>query len=104
MHPMLPFRIDNYDHHRSMRSMLSTQFCAYADSEAVAFLDDLADGAAGLVQTASLLADDLFQAYGIAEAPPITRSGEIRESAWAPDLRPRILRWATDHDVPVLTP
>ncbi|WP_371599975.1 helix-turn-helix domain-containing protein [Streptomyces sp. NBC_00564] len=69
LHPLLPFRIDTLKA-TGQRTPLSTQTCASADSEAVAFLDDLADAGTGLVQAASLLADELVQAFGIAEAAP----------------------------------
>ncbi|MFC9183312.1 hypothetical protein ACFTZJ_21885 [Streptomyces globisporus] len=47
---------------------MSTQACAYADAEAAALVDDLADGGTELVQAASLIADELVQAFGIPEA------------------------------------
>jgi hypothetical protein len=102
MHPLMPFRIDNVSSVSGRRAALSTQFCAFADSQAAALLDDLADGGTGLVQTASVLADELFHAFGIAEAVPITRDGEIRSTVWSEDLRPRILRWAQAHRIAVL--
>lgn len=104
MNPMPLFRIDNIDHRTGMRWELSTQFSAYSHSEVVVFLDDLADGSVGLVQAGSLLADELFQAFGIAEAAPITRAGEIQIPSWASDLRAQITQWARDHDVPILPP
>ncbi|MFE7529375.1 helix-turn-helix domain-containing protein [Kitasatospora sp. NPDC057542] len=65
-----------------------------ATGQAHALVDDLADGGTGLVQAASLLIGDLFQHYGLAEAPQITRDGTINASAWASDERARILTWA----------
>ncbi|WP_328445629.1 hypothetical protein OG780_06615 [Streptomyces sp. NBC_00386] len=73
----MPFRIDDVSPASGWRVALSTQFCAYADSQAAALLDDLADGGTGIVQTASVLADKLFHAFGIAEATPITRDVHV---------------------------
>ncbi|WP_331724025.1 ATP-binding protein [Streptomyces sp. NBC_00005] len=103
MTPFPPFRIDDVSPVSGRRRALSTQFCAYADSQAAALLDDLADGGTGLVQAASVLADELFHAFGIAEAAPITRDGEIRSIAWSGDLKPRILQWAQTHAITVLS-
>lgn len=77
MRPLMPFRIDDVSPAGGWRVALSTQFCAYADSRAAALLDDLADGGTGIVQTASVLADELFHAFGIAEAAPITRDVHV---------------------------
>ena len=46
--------------------------CRHAQAEATALLDDLADTGRGLVEACSLLADQLFHAFGIAEASPVT--------------------------------
>lgn len=103
MHPLLPFRIDTLQS-TGRRTPLSTETCAYADSEAVAFLDDLADAGPGLVQAASLLADELVQAFGIAEAAPLTRDGKLRQQEWSAQLRPGLTQWAQAHDIEMLTP
>lgn len=68
LNPMLPFRIDQNDKWGTPRVALSTQACAYADAEAVALVDDLADGGTELVQAGALIADELVQAFGIPEA------------------------------------
>ncbi|MFD4219701.1 hypothetical protein [Streptomyces griseus] len=47
LNPMLTFRIDHYG---TRRLPLSTQSCRYADAEAAALVDDLADGGTELVQ------------------------------------------------------
>ncbi|MEV7770123.1 ATP-binding protein [Kitasatospora sp. NPDC086791] len=102
--PMTPFpsiQIERTDM-TGFRRRLSSQACAYAHAEAAGFLNDLADGGQGLVQTASLLADELVQAFGLAEAPPLTRQGEIREAGWSRQHRADIVAWAQQHDVPVL--
>ncbi|MFJ8608169.1 helix-turn-helix domain-containing protein [Streptomyces sp. NPDC093675] len=103
LHPLLPFRIDTLKP-TGQRTPLSTQTCGYADSEAVALLDDLADAGPGLVQAAAVLADELVQAFGIAEAAPVTRDGELRQQQWSPQLRPGLVRWAQAHGVTMLTP
>lgn len=97
---MLPLRMEITDPHGFSLGE-TEQPCAYADSHAVTFLDDLADGGVGLVQAAALLADELVQAHGIPEAPPITRAGEIRGTGWNGGLPPEISRWAEQHDVPI---
>ncbi|WP_444971593.1 AlbA family DNA-binding domain-containing protein [Streptomyces sp. SAI-25] len=68
LNPMLRFRIDQNNQWGSPDVSLSTQFCAYADSEAAALVDDLADGDTELVQATALLADELVHAFGIPEA------------------------------------
>ncbi|MCW2904649.1 MAG: hypothetical protein JWO67_6914 [Streptosporangiaceae bacterium] len=73
---------------------VSTTANRTATGHAHALLDDLADGGTGLVQAASLLVGDLFQHYGLAEAPQITRDGTINPSAWAEPERIRITTWA----------
>ncbi|WP_328898147.1 hypothetical protein [Streptomyces sp. NBC_00236] len=73
---------------------LSTHTCAYADAEAVALVDDLADAGTALVQTAAYVADELIQAFGIAEATPVTRDGSISLAHWTAYNKVRIERWA----------
>ncbi|MFD4224777.1 AlbA family DNA-binding domain-containing protein [Streptomyces griseus] len=75
MNPMFRFRIDQNDKWGSPRVSLSTQSCAYADAEAVALVDDLADGGVELVQATALIADELVHAFGIPEAA-FTRRAE----------------------------
>ncbi|MFE0630869.1 helix-turn-helix domain-containing protein [Streptomyces sp. NPDC058864] len=103
MVPMLPLRIDGMRINGSHRLPLSTQFCAYADGDAAALLDDLAEEGPALVQTTSLLADEIVQAFGITEAPPITRSGKLRQSGWGLQLRTHMAKWANDHGIEVLS-
>lgn len=99
MAPLLPFRIDETDEYRGRRMPLSTHTCAYADAEAVALVDDLADAGTALVQTAAYIADELIQAFGIAEATPITRDGSINLAHWTPYNKVRIERWAQTRQV-----
>lgn len=102
LHPLLPFRLDMLAP-TGRRVPLSTQNCDHADSEAVALLDDLVDQGPGLVQTTSLLADELVQAFGLAEAEPVTHDGQLRPDAWSPQLRPGVTQWAQSHGVGLLT-
>ncbi len=102
LHPLLPFRLDMMGP-TGRRKPLSTQSCDYADSEAVTLLDDLADEGPGLVQTASLLADELVQAFGLAEADPVTRDGQLRPAAWSAQLRPGVTQWAQSRGIGLLT-
>ncbi|MGW4984567.1 AlbA family DNA-binding domain-containing protein [Streptomyces mirabilis] len=78
---------------------VSTTANRTATGHAHALLDDLADGGTGLVQAASLLVGDLFQHYGLAEAPQVTRDGTINTSAWAEPERSRIIAWAKQSGV-----
>lgn len=73
---------------------VSTTANRTATGHAHALLDDLADGGTGLVQATSLLVGDLFQHYGLAEAPQITRDGTLNTPAWAEPERTRIITWA----------
>ncbi|MEV6809718.1 hypothetical protein [Streptomyces sp. NPDC051132] len=66
-----------------------------------ALLNDLADGGIGLVQAASLLISDLFQHYGLAEPPQISRGGSIITSGWSEPERTRISTWVQQVSVPV---
>ncbi|MEG9551416.1 ATP-binding protein [Streptomyces baarnensis] len=75
LNPMLRFRIDQIDKWGRPRVSLSTQTCAYADAEAAALVDDLADGGVELVQATALIADELVHAFGIPEAA-FTRRAE----------------------------
>ncbi|MFB7266185.1 helix-turn-helix domain-containing protein [Streptomyces nojiriensis] len=100
--PLLPFRIDQVDNHGVRRAQLSTQMCPYADAEAVALVDDLADARAPLVQAAAYLADELVQAFGIVEATPITRDGSINAAAWTAYYKARIEPWARARQVPLI--
>ncbi|MFD5559046.1 AlbA family DNA-binding domain-containing protein [Kitasatospora griseola] len=65
-----------------------------AIGQAHTLLDDLADEGPPLLQAASLLIGDLFQHYGIAEAPQLTRGGTLNAAAWAEPERTRITTWA----------
>ncbi|MET7717241.1 ATP-binding protein [Streptomyces sp. NPDC005407] len=74
--------------------------CRHAQAEATALLDDLADTGTGLVQACSLLADQLFHPFGIAEASPVAPVGEIRRAAWSGPLQAAITSWAEENGVP----
>ncbi len=65
-----------------------------ATGQAHTLLDDLADGATPLLQAASLLIGDLFQHYGLAEAPQLARDGTLNAMAWAEPERTLITTWA----------
>jgi hypothetical protein len=57
-------------------------------------LDALADDGAGLVSAAYLLATDIFQGFGYAEATQLTRDGELRLPNWNPDWQLQLRQWA----------
>ncbi|MEZ0095722.1 hypothetical protein [Streptacidiphilus sp. EB129] len=103
MTPFPPVRLEWVDR-TGFRNNLSSQECSYAHAEAAALLDDLADEGAGLVQTAALLADELVQAFGLAEVGPVSVQGEIRETSWSSRYREAVVDWAEQHDVPVVRP
>jgi hypothetical protein len=62
--------------------------------ERVAPLDALADDGPGLVSAAYLLATDIFQGFGYAEATQLTRDGALRLPNWNPDWQPHLRQWA----------
>lgn len=82
---------------------LSTQSCTHADGEAVALLDDLAIEGPALVQATSQLADEIVQAFGIAEALPVTPAGELRQAGWGVSLRNAMTKWARAHGINVVS-
>ncbi len=63
-------------------------------AQAAAPLDALADDGPGLVSASSLLANDLFQQFGLPEAIQITRDGELRRPYWGSARHPQIEEWA----------
>ncbi|MFB6828436.1 AlbA family DNA-binding domain-containing protein [Streptomyces hydrogenans] len=73
--------------------------CPAASAEGTGFLDSLADAGSGLIEAASLLADQLFHSFGIAEASPLTSDGALRPEAWDLPLRAAITQWADKHSV-----
>ena len=103
MTPFPPVRLERVDRN-GFRDNLSSQECSYAHAEAAAILDDLADGGAGLVQTAALIADELVQGFGLAEVGPVNVRGEIREDSWSSRYREAVVRWADEHQIPVVHP
>ncbi|MFK0132445.1 helix-turn-helix domain-containing protein [Streptomyces rubiginosohelvolus] len=77
LNPMLRFRIDQNDKWGRPHVAMSTQSCRYADAEAAALVDDLADGGTELVQATALVADELVHAFGIPEAVFTRRSEAV---------------------------
>jgi hypothetical protein len=61
--------------------------------ERAAPLDTLADDGPGLISAAYLLATDIFQGFGYAEAAQLTRDGAVRLPYWSPDWVPRMQQW-----------
>jgi hypothetical protein len=64
--------------------------------ERVAPLDALADGGPALVSAAYLLATDIFQGFGYAEAVQLTRDGKLRLPYWSAEWQPHLQQWAAD--------
>ena len=80
-------------------------------AQAASSLDALADDGPGLVNAAYLLATDLFQQFGLAETPQITRHGELRRRYWGSYRHQELQTWAdeagimiTDEELPWLVP
>jgi hypothetical protein len=61
-------------------------------------LDDLAQPCPGLVAASALLADEIGQAFGVAEMGQLTRNGQLRRPYWS---GPQILTWAEQHGIEV---
>jgi hypothetical protein len=67
-------------------------------AETAAALDDLAQPCPGLVAASALLADEIGQAFGVAEMGQLTRNGQLRRPYWS---GPQILTWAEQHGIEV---
>lgn len=63
-------------------------------AERVAPLESLACDGPDLVSAAYLLATDLFQGFGAAEAAQLTREGAVRLPYWDPQVLPHLQQWA----------
>lgn len=57
-------------------------------------LDSLVSDGPALVSTAYLLATDVFQEFGWAEAAQLTRDGGVRVRYWRQEQQPHIRKWA----------
>ena len=64
--------------------------------ERVAPLESLAVEGPDLVSAAYLLATDIFQGFGVAEAAQLTRDGAVRLPYWNPDWLLHMEQWAAD--------
>jgi hypothetical protein len=67
---------------------------AAAPTERAASLDGLAAGGSDLASAAYLLASDLFQEFGWAEAAQLTRDVGVRLRYWSREWRPHVEQWA----------
>lgn len=78
-------------------SLLGTRIMtdAVAPTERVAPLDDLAADGPDLVSATYLLASDVFQEFGWAEAAQLTRDGGVRLQYWNRAWLPHVEKWAT---------
>lgn len=65
-------------------------------AERVAPLDALAADGPDLTAAAYLLATDLFQQFGWAEAVQLTRDGRIRLPYWRAEWEPQVTGWAAE--------
>ncbi|MYS83246.1 hypothetical protein [Embleya scabrispora] len=97
--PLLPLGID-HDNPNGRRTPLSTQSCAHVDAHVTAFVHDLADAGRPLVQTGALPADELLNAFGIAQTDRTTRDGTLLLTGWNPPPAQRLRPWARNNNVP----
>lgn len=88
---------------RGFRDMLGTRTLTAAKppAERTTPLECLASDGPDLVATAYLLASDLFQEFGWAEAAQLTRDGRIRLRYWNFQWQQAIQQWATEAGVEV---
>jgi hypothetical protein len=70
-------------------------------AERAASLDALAAGGAGLAAAAYLLATDVFQEFGWAEAAQLTADGRIRTQYWRQEWQSALGRWASEGGIAV---
>jgi hypothetical protein len=69
-------------------------------AEAVAPLDSLASPGSDLITVAAALADEIGQAFGIAEMGQLSREGTLRRPYWGP-FRQEMVTWAEQHQIDV---
>ncbi len=67
--------------------------------ERAAPLDALATDGPDLVTAAYLLATDVFQEFGYAEAAQLTDDGRVRLRYWRQEWQPLVEQWATEAGV-----
>jgi len=70
-------------------------------AERVAPVESLACGGPDLVSAAYLLATDLFQEFGAAEAAQLTREGAVRLPYWNEEVLPDLQHWAAGAGISV---
>ena len=70
-------------------------------AERVAPLELLACDGPDLLSAAYLLATDLFQGFGAAEAAQLTREGSVRLPYWDPEVVPYLQQWAASAGISV---
>ena len=74
---------------------------AASTTERVAPLESLASGGPALVSAAYLLATDIFQGFGAAEAAQLTRDGAVRLPYWDREVLPHLQQWAVNAGISV---
>jgi len=89
-----PLQLAQY--RRGFTDSLGTQIMTDAapPPERVAPLESIASDGPDLISAAYLLATDIFQGFGVAEAAQLTLDGAVRLPYWNPDLLPHIQQWA----------
>jgi hypothetical protein len=104
LHPLSgqqPLSLAQY--RRGFTDSLGTRIMTEAASpaERVAPLESLACDGPDLVSAAYLLATDLFQEFGAAEAAQLTREGAVRLPYWNQEVLPHLQQWAADAGISV---
>jgi Putative DNA-binding domain len=89
---------------RGIMASVGTQVLASmpVPGERVAPIESLAADGPELVSAAYLLATDIFQDFGHAEAMQLTRTGEVRLGYWGTDIQPHVKGWAQPAGITVI--
>jgi hypothetical protein len=72
-----------------------------APAETAAALDDLTQPCPELLAVACRLADEVGQAFGIAEMGHLSPTGEVRQRYWGHDFQPLMVTWAQKNGLTV---
>jgi hypothetical protein len=99
--PPVPLRLVHRDYAFTDEAGSRTLDSSPLPAERAATLESLASDSPELAAATYLLATEIFQGFGLAEASQFTRDGHVRLRGWSNDWRPRIQQWATDAGIPV---
>jgi hypothetical protein len=89
---------------RGIMASVGTQVLAsmLVPGERVAPIESLAADSPELVSAAYLLATDILQDFGCAEAMQLTRAGEVRLGYWGMDIQSHVKGWAESAGITVI--